>query len=315
VFALLVAGKTSAESELCLLDTYRSETDNNVWANIADGVGILANVMAETEHAQAFDAYIRWLFSKIYEKLGFDAKPGESHGDLLLRPLVLSRLGRAGDQKVLAEAKRRFDAYVAHFDKTGTTDPALAPDIRSVVFSLAAQQGGEATMKQLLHLYDKTDVSEVKRNCLTAIGRCTDTKLQLQALQFSLTDKVRIQDIVAVTFGVTGGASHTAKHTAWEFLKANFDKYGERFGSVSSHLLIYVIKFCTEDHCSEAMASEISTFFAKYVGEATAIRRPVEQSVEHVRNNAATLRRYGKTIGEWLHARKFDEVAKQKQEL
>ena len=39
------------------------------------------------------------------------AEGGESHFDTLLRSLVISRLGRAEDPEVRAEAKRRFDLH------------------------------------------------------------------------------------------------------------------------------------------------------------------------------------------------------------
>ena len=53
------------------------------------------------------------------------SQEGEGHLDTLLRSLVLSQLGQAGDTEVRAEAKRRFDAHV-----NGVSQ--ISPDIRSV---------------------------------------------------------------------------------------------------------------------------------------------------------------------------------------
>ena len=58
------------------------------------------------------------------------SQEGEGHLDTLLRSLVLSQLGQAGDTEVRAEAKRRFDAHVSGVSQ-------ISPDIRSVSQSLS----------------------------------------------------------------------------------------------------------------------------------------------------------------------------------
>ncbi len=51
---------------------------------------------------------------------------GSGHLDAMLRSLVLAKMGRYGDDAVLAEARRRFDAHCA-----GTT--SIPADLRAAV--------------------------------------------------------------------------------------------------------------------------------------------------------------------------------------
>ena len=77
------------------------------------------------------------LFSERKAVTAWDPVEGESHLDTLLRAIVISRLGRAGDQvplklksfitillqEIRAEAKRRFDAHCSG-------GASISPDIR-----------------------------------------------------------------------------------------------------------------------------------------------------------------------------------------
>ncbi len=63
------------------------------------------------------------------------AEGTESHFDTLLRSLVISRLGRAEDPEVRAEAKRRFDLHAS-----GETP--IKADIRSDRFLQSTNRRG-----------------------------------------------------------------------------------------------------------------------------------------------------------------------------
>jgi len=65
------------------------------------------------------------------------------HLDKLLRPLVIGRLGRFGDEAIIAEAQKRFDAHVS--------GKALIPaDLRSPVYRTVLSVGDESTYSTML---------------------------------------------------------------------------------------------------------------------------------------------------------------------
>jgi hypothetical protein len=65
------------------------------------------------------------------------------HLDKLLRPLVIGRLGRFGDEAIIAEARKRFDAHVS-----GKT--LIPADLRSPVYRTVLSVGDEATYSTML---------------------------------------------------------------------------------------------------------------------------------------------------------------------
>ncbi|CAF4439890.1 unnamed protein product, partial [Adineta steineri] len=47
------------------------------------------------------------------KKLGWDAKSNENPLLAMLRPMILSIVGKSGDQDVINEAKKRFERHIA----------------------------------------------------------------------------------------------------------------------------------------------------------------------------------------------------------
>jgi hypothetical protein len=75
--------------------------------------------------------FVSSLYLEIFEKLGWDAKADEDHLTHMLRSLVIPKLGRAGNDAIIAESCKRFSAFAASGFKEG-----LVPDLRSGVYSI-----------------------------------------------------------------------------------------------------------------------------------------------------------------------------------
>jgi len=295
VFALVRAGAISATSFLDLLESYENETDYTVWVDINGSMASLANCIERTDYRPKFDAFVRKLYSKIGEKLGWDPKSGEGHTVALLRPLVLDRLGRSGDEKVLAEARKRFKEYS---EKKGD----MIPDLRSMVFSLVGKYDGTAGYEALQKIFETSELSEVQRQALLAMSRSNDANLQKRVLEYGMSDKVRLQDFHMIFFGLATSA--TGQDTAWNFFKSNFKTLTEKYGSPGNPLLANSLKFACQAHCSEEKAKEIEDFFHK-TETSVALNRPINQSLEGIRLNAGLLKRDADKIKEWLGKKGF----------
>ena len=90
----------------------------------------------------------------IFERLGWDASPGEEADRATLRGRLISTLGNFGDEAILAEAKRRFDLFLK--------DPeSLSVNLRDTVIRLVGRNADRSTYDTLLGLARKsTDTSE-----------------------------------------------------------------------------------------------------------------------------------------------------------
>ena len=83
--------------------------------------------MSHTDYQDAFHAYGRKLLSKVYETLGFDVKPDDSHTTKILRMAILNGLLSFEDPKILEESRWRFKS------RCDCKNP-IDPDLRSVVY-------------------------------------------------------------------------------------------------------------------------------------------------------------------------------------
>ena len=113
LFSLISAGKAPTVDGLQLLEAFVNETNYVVWSKINGTLSTLSSLLADEAFVPEFNQFVRRLLSGIRRQVSWDPVEGESHFDTLLRSLVISRLGRAGDQEILAEAKRRFDLHAS----------------------------------------------------------------------------------------------------------------------------------------------------------------------------------------------------------
>jgi len=133
----------------------------------------------------AFKAYARKTVAPVYAKLGWEPKPGEDGNVTLLRADVLGAMSDFDDPGVIAEARKRFAAYVK--------DPnSLSADLRRTVLAIVADHADAATWEEI-HGLAKTAVSNLeKRQLYVMLAQAHDKTLARGALDLSLTDEVPV---------------------------------------------------------------------------------------------------------------------------
>jgi puromycin-sensitive aminopeptidase len=290
-FALVRAGQVSATSFLDLLESYADETDFTVWSEIDASIDALGNCLERTDYYEKYQKFIRKVYEKIGGQLGWDPKPDEGHTVSMLRPLALGRLGKSGDQQVIDAARKRFSSYVDE-------GKDLVPDLRGMVFGLVGKYDGEKAQETLMKIFEKSDFSEVQRQCLTALAKSSDVKLQQKSLEYAFSDKVRLQDSYMVVAGLTSSVS--GQETAWDYFKKNMETMIEKFGSPTSGLFTSVLKMAARYHCTEEKAKDVEEYFKSKKDLSAALNRPIQQSLENVYLNVGILKRDREAIKAWL---------------
>jgi len=279
LFSLVAAGRARSSEGLRLLQAYRGEEEYIVWNNIATHLNQLAVVIADQEYLAAFDSFVLELFAGRKAVLAWEAAPGESHLETLLRALVIGRLGKAGDQEVRAEAKRRFDAHCSG-------GAAICPDIRAAVYGSVAAMGREEDYNAMVKLHSEADSHEEKeRIARSGLAAFPSPALLAKALEFSLSPAVRAQDSVHMIGSIA--RARAGRDLCWQFFKDNFTLLKARYAS--GFLLSHLVKSCTERFLTEARAQEVEQYFAEHPLPGS--ERNVAQSVETIRLSAAWLAR------------------------
>ena len=275
-YALSKAGLLPVTQFLALAGAYANENDASVWSDLASNLRDIELLVADEPYHENYRAFARDLFGPAARRIGWDARAGEGHLDALLRTTVLSQAGGYGDPDFLAQARERFDAYVADA-------ASLHPDLRGLVFSLAAQGGDEETYDRLWELEKKTDLQEEKIRLLLALGRFTQPELLQETLRRALTDDVRSQDTIMVITAVA--ANLRGRQPAWQFVKDNWAEFDRRYGD-GGFGLMRLVSICSNFVDADKLA-EVETFFQEH--PAPAAERTIRQALERIRLNARWL--------------------------
>lgn len=220
-WALVEAGRVTPAVFFDLVE--REKGDGNR-AVVDEIVGVLARIdRLEWNRPQraAFEAYGRSVLRPLFNRVGWDAAPSESADTGLLRSRLIGVLGRFGDDAVVAEAKRRFAAFVR--------DPASLPtSLRDAVTSLAGRTADRATYDALLTLARRATNTEERVRYYMAAASARDQELAKETLALTLTDELPTTLVPRVISTVAGAGEH--RDLAWNFVKANFSTLAAKQG-------------------------------------------------------------------------------------
>ncbi len=128
----------------------------------------------------AFRAFARARLAPAFARVGWDAKPGETDNVAILRRSLIAGLGQFDDPAVIAEARRRFAAYLGAPDSLRGTN-------RQTVLAIVAAHADAATWDQLHSLALAATDSTDKTRLYRYLGASQDPALADRALALSLT--------------------------------------------------------------------------------------------------------------------------------
>src|SRR6185436_10356117 len=127
-----------------------------------------------------YRAFARSRLAPIAQRLGWDAKKGESDNAAVTRRAVLVALGELGDEAVIAEARKRFDRWLSDSDSLSA---AGRRTVLSIVAASADEKTWEALHQKARASNDITDRARLYRY----LGQSQDPKLAQRALKLALS--------------------------------------------------------------------------------------------------------------------------------
>ena len=286
LFALSEAGTIPTTDALEFLSAYKNEDNYMVWLEIATGLSKIEQLLSKTPAKNNLDKFILDLFSPLATRLGWGKKKKELHSATLLRPLVLTRAGLAGNKKIMREAKKKF----ALLQRGGF----VSPDVRSSVYTILARHGGTKEYKTLIKKYKKETLHEEKNRIGNALGFFPNAKILSSVCKFAMSKEVRIQDMVSIISGV---GTNSAGRDIWlNFVKTNWKLLVSRYGD-GGHTLARLIKAISSS-AEEKHFFSFKKFFK--TRDAPGAKRAIEQVLERLEGNVLWLKRDKKKIEDFL---------------
>ena len=286
-YALSRAGLLPVTQFLELAGSYTGETDASVWSDLASNLRDIEQLIAGQPVHPAYQQFGRELFGPAARRAGWTPRPGDGHLDSLLRSTVLGQSGSYNDEETLAQAGDLFRQYLENPE-------AVHPDLRGIVFALAAQAGNRETYDQLWDLEERTGLQEEKIRLLLAMSRFQDVALLNDTLENSLSSRVRSQDTITVVAGVA--ANPRGRQPAWEFVKNNWPEFDRRYGG-GGFGLMRLVSICNSFTTKEER-EDVENFFAD--NPAPAAERTIRQAMERMNLNIRWLELNRPALNAWF---------------
>jgi len=182
-WALVQAGREPLTAFLALAALMGSDLDERCWNLITSALETVEHDLRGKPDHEAFEAYARSIVAPVSSALGWDARADETPGIQTLRRSVLADLGAWGDAPVIAEARKRFAAFVA--DRH-----AIAADDQAMVLGIVAQNADAAAFEQL-HAVARSAANETElRRYYLALMQVREPALAAQAAQIALSPEI-----------------------------------------------------------------------------------------------------------------------------
>jgi aminopeptidase N len=228
-WAIVESGAAPLGSYLGLAQAMGKNTDARAWQQITNALGVIEYDERGTPGHDAFAAYARSIVRPLFDRLGWDSKPGDLPTIQALRRSVIGNLGTWGDPAVIAAAQRRFSLFL-HDRK------AISPDYQEVILSIVGLYADAKTYDQLRTLIKQTqDVAELRRFCV-ALANVRDPKLAAAAAQFALSSEIPPQEIT-LRMHMIQTLRDEHPQLAWTLFAANEQKLLSPFGNLEPLIL------------------------------------------------------------------------------
>ena len=240
-------------------------TDPRVIDTLARSVGGIDELYRGLPGRTAYRKFALSVLNPFFANVGWDPKTGENPNIILLRGHLISVLSEMDGPAVVAEASRRFAAFVQNPD-------SLSGNMRQTVLSITARHANASQWDALHNLALKTQDAGQKTQFYTYLGMAEDDALAQKALQLSMSDEVPVTtrpDMVSVV-----SALHP--EMAFDFLQAHLSYY---FNIIEPHTRDGYPLQLVRDSFDPAIIAKIDSYADAHI-PATARERVVKTKSE-----------------------------------
>jgi aminopeptidase N len=246
-WALVEAGRSEPQSYLELVDELGNDESRAVWERVIGTLTRLVWLARGRPERPALQAYARAKLRPLFDRLGWDAAGREAGDGPLLRPRLIRVLGELGDEEIMAEAKRRFAAFLEN-------PQSLRPELRETVTHLVGLTADRATYDALIALARKSTITNERSRYYSAAASARDPALARETLALTLTDELP----TTMVGGMIGAVASSGEQPvlAWDFVRANFDALASKQSPFFRNTFVsnFMTNFSDADRAAELAA-------------------------------------------------------------
>ena len=251
--------------------------------------------IAQDERGQpgerAFDAYERAVLRPVFDRIGWAGDASDATTPALRRAL-LEALGSAGDTRIVADARARFERFQA--------DPSsLPPDLRETVLGIVASYADEPTWMKLHALLGTSKSLDEAQVYARALWHARAPELASKNLAMATNGEIPPEagPIAAIIDVAIVAQEGHQPGLAWSFYKANEPKLVEHLSDFERSFL--VAKFLPA-FWQGASRADLEAF-AKSHTSAESVPQ-VTQAMHQIDLRVATAQRVVPSVDRWVAA-------------
>ncbi|KAH6608174.1 aminopeptidase 2 [Trichoderma cornu-damae] len=293
---LAFAGNSSASALLTFLQGFQKEAHPLVWSQILDCIGDLKSVFGEDgELRKGLNSFAVKLMDEKVKQVGWEFPEGEDYLGGILRKDLIAGAVAAHHPEVMAEAIKRFNAWVENPEAN-----AIHPSLRGAVWRAGLDDNAARNVEVLKKEWFSTKAIDGKLIALAALSTVEDAHLvKNNLIPFNFNSSPPQNAVPAADMHILGGnmASHaTGRTLQWEFMKNNWDLAAAKLGNPI--VVDRFISLSLKNFTDAATIDDIEEFFKDK--DTHSFDRTLETAKDRIRGRAAYKSRDSAALKQWL---------------
>jgi len=278
------------------------EEDFIPWEAALKGFLYLENMIKRTAGWGDLRAYMLQALEPLFDRLGFQERPGEPFLDEKLRIGMLAVLCRLGHTECSETSSQLLEDWMA-LPNPDSENP-IPTSLRSTVLCTGISRGDVTHWDFLWQRYLASNNANEKNNILSALSCSSEVWLLQRYLDMSISESsgVRRQDGYRVIVGVSKNIN--GRNIAWDWIRANWGALSEYYDTAISSSIGRIISAVAADFNTEFELMELEAFIEEHESELGTARRDAEVMVQGAKANVGWMASHYQTILDWLPAKK-----------
>jgi aminopeptidase N len=272
---------------LDLLNAVPRDANPKIVQRAVDRWGALYDMLDGVPAAQAaVAARVQTVFGPRLPQLGFTPKAGEPAVNALLRPTLISALGKYRDRSVLTEAARLFSAWKQDSN-------AIPGSLKSTWLGVIARNADAATW-DAIRAKARSTTGNVERTALyELLGRAKDGALARRALELALTDEPG----KTISAGMITTVASQHPKLAVDFVLSHLKQVNQLIDISGRSRFMQRLVAASHD---AALIPTLEGYASANL--AATDRKPIQQAVDRIRSESAQISRIRSETAAWLRA-------------
>ncbi|MCL5112366.1 MAG: M1 family metallopeptidase [Candidatus Marsarchaeota archaeon] len=280
LFALTRSSRIGAIEFLEFIEKYCDNAAYPLNKDIFGWLGWLHTMTRGSELQRRVELHMLFHGKRAMAKIALTPKENEDISVTELRNASLSALGMVGDRSTVAIARKLLSAQF----KSGKE---MASNIRSTVYTIVARNGGSVDYDRFVKMRKADTPPDEDHYLLAAISSFSEKGIVKQALEYSLSEKVRLQD--AYIIPTIASSTDAGADLAWPWIKENWSIIMKKIPP-STHLLERFVSPLSVVR-DRTTLKEIKEFFSKRGNKRGDITKEYAETVERIEANIRFMER------------------------